>query len=108
MSDADTKEGHVSLKEEKEYFVGGLSEGAVFGEISMLTGRKRSVTARVTSSKAVVMEISMKFVDTLLHSIQAKFHKQLLIALVQDLDDMDTRYIKLQASAQTDEDSCKV
>ena len=66
----------------------------------MLTGRKRSVTARVTSPKVVVMEITNKFLDSLIHSIQAKFHKQLLMELVHDLDDMDTKYLKLKSSIE--------
>ena len=100
LSDADNADGRVSLKDEKEKVVGELKNGSVFGEISMLTGRRRSVTARVSSSKSVVMEITLKLVDSLIPSIQAKFHKQLLMALVQDLDDMDTRYMKLQSSIE--------
>ena len=67
----------------------------------MLTGRKRSVTARVVSAKVVVMEITEKLIESLIPSIQAKFHKQLLMALVQDLDDMDIRFMKLQSSIGT-------
>ena len=98
LCDADNTDGRVSLKDEKEKVVGELKNGSVFGEISMLTGRKRSVTARVSSSKSVVMEITLKLVDSLIPSIQAKFHKQLLMTLVQDLDDMDVRYMKLKSS----------
>ena len=97
ICDVVGQEGRVSLKKEEEKTVGELETGSVFGEISLLTGRKRSVTARVVSAKAVVMEISDKLVEGLIPSIQAKFHKQLLMALVQDLDDMDIRYIKLQS-----------
>ena len=100
LCDADNTDGRVSLKDEKEKVVGELTNGSVFGEISMLTGRKRSVTARISSSKSVVMEITLKLVDDLIPSIQAKFHKQLLMTLVQDLDDMDTRYMKLQSSIE--------
>ena len=82
-----------------------LDVGAVFGEISMLTGRKRSVTAQVISSKVVLMEISNKFVDKLIHSVQSKFHKQLLLALVKDLDDMDIRYLKLKSEFDITKDS---
>ena len=103
LCDAEDSDKHVSLKAEKEQTVGKLDPGAVFGEISMLTGRKRSVTARIVSDKSVVMEINAKVVDNLIPSIQTKFHKQLLMALVQDLDDMDTRYIKLQSSIENSE-----
>jgi len=97
---ADIQDGRVSVKGcgEKERVLCELESGSVFGVISMLTGRKRSVTTRVSSEKAVVMEITEKFVDSLIPSIQVKFHKQLLLALIQDLDDMDIRYLKLQDS----------
>ena len=98
LCDAGNSDEHVSLKNEKEKVVGDLTSGSVFGEISILTGRKRSVTARVISPKLVLMEISLKLIDGLIPSIQAKFHKQLLMTLVQDLDDMDIRYMKLQSS----------
>ena len=101
LCDADGGDDRISLKEEEEKLVGELEAGSVFGEISMLTGRKRSVTARVLSTKAVVMEITDQLIEGLIPSIQAKFHKQLLLALVQDLDDMDIRYIKLQSSIET-------
>ena len=97
IDEFDAGEGRVSLKEGKEKVVGELGFGSVFGEISLLTGRKRSVTARVKSSKAIFMEITNKYIDSLIPSIRAKFHKQLLYALVKDLYDMDTRYLKLQA-----------
>ena len=63
ICDVVGQEGRVSLKKEEEKTVGELETGSVFGEISMLTGRKRSVTARVVSAKAVVMEISDKLVE---------------------------------------------
>ena len=98
LSEADVADGRVSLKSSKERIVGELGVGAVFGEISLLTGRRRSVTAHVVSTKVVVMEISNKLIDSLIPSIQTKIHKQLLLELVNDLDDMDTRYLKLQSS----------
>lgn len=101
LCDPDTAKGRVSLKEEEEKVLGELETGSVFGEISMLTGRRRSVTARTTSPKAIVMEITNQYVDSLIHSIQTKFHKQLLLALVKDLDDMDVRYMKLRSSVET-------
>ena len=98
ICDAVGQEGRVSLKKEEEKTVGELETGSVFGEISMLTGRKRSVTARVVSAKAVVMEISDRLVEGLIPSIQAKFHKQLLVTIVQDLGDINVRYMKLQSN----------
>ena len=96
LSEADVEDGRVSLKSSRERIVGELGIGAVFGEISLLTGRRRSVTARIVSTKVVVMEITNKLIDSLIPSIQTKIHKQLLLELVNVLDDMDTRYLKLR------------
>ena len=67
-----------------------LQSGTVFGEIAMLTNRRRNVAARASSTKVVVMEFSNTFIDKLIPSIQTKFHKQLLYVLAKNLDTMKT------------------
>ena len=89
-------EGRVSMKEEADNKIIILNPGAIFGEISMLTESKRNVTARVESAQAVVMRISKKLIDSLDHSTQIKFHRQLLLALATHLDDMNAQFVDLQ------------
>ena len=89
-------EGRVSLKEEADKKITVLNPGAIFGEISMLTESKRNVTARVESAQAVVMRISKKLIDSLDHSTQIKFHRQLLLSLATHLDDMNSQFVDLQ------------
>jgi len=89
-------EGRVSLKEEVDKKITTLTTGAIFGEISMLTESKRNVTARVESAQAVVMRISKKLIDSLDHSTQIKFHRQLLLSLATHLDDMNSQFVDLQ------------
>ena len=103
LSDGGAGKGRVSLKEGREKVVGEMSVASVFGEISLLTGRNRSVTTRVISSQVVLMEITNKFLDSLIPSIQAKFHKQLLLVLAKNLDTMNMRYAKLVSSVEVRE-----
>ena len=80
-----------------------IQAGTVFGEIAMLTKRKRNLAARASSTKVVVMEFSNTFIDKLIPSVQSKFHKQLLLVLAKNLDTMNMRYAKLAASVEVRE-----
>ena len=77
-----------------------LKTGTVFGEVAMLTKNKRNLDARASSTKVVVMEFKLAFVEKMLPSIQTKFHKQLLYILATNLDTMNMRYAKLEASIE--------
>ena len=90
----------VSEKKTDETIIMELATNSVFGEIAMLTNRKRNLTARASSTKVVVMEFSNKFIDRLIPSIQTKFHKQLLLVLAKNLDTMNMRYAKLASSVE--------
>ena len=75
-----------------------LKTGTVFGEVAMLTKNKRNLDARASTTKVVAMEFKLAFVEKLIPSIQTKFHKQLLHILAMNLDTMNMRYAKLEAS----------
>ena len=77
-----------------------IQAGAVFGEIAMLTKRRRNLAARASSTKVVVMEFTNAFIDRLIPSVQVKFHKQLLFVLAKNLDTMNMRYAKLSSSVE--------
>jgi len=89
-------EGRVSLKEEFNKKITTLDPGSIFGEISMLTESKRSVTARVESEQAVLMKVTKKLIDSLNHHTQIKFHRQLLLSLAYHLDAMNSQFVNLQ------------
>ena len=80
-----------------------LQAGTVFGEIAMLTKRRRNLAARASSTKVVVMEFTNGFIDRLIPSVQTKFHKQLLLVLAKNLDAMNMRYAKLSSSVEVRE-----
>ena len=77
-----------------------LKTGALFGEVAMLTGNKRNVAARASSTKVVVMEFTRKLIDKMIPSVQNKFQKQLLLILAKNLDTMNMRYAKLESSIE--------
>ena len=70
-----------------------LKTGALFGEVAMLTGNKRNLDARASSTKVVVMEFTRQLIDKMIPSVQQKFEKQLLF-----MDTMNMRYAKLESS----------
>ena len=96
--------GEIDLVKEgeggKETIILKLKTGAVFGEVAMLTGNKRNVAARATSTKVVVMEFTRKLIDKMIPSVQNKFQKQLLLILAKNLDTMNSRYAKLESSIE--------
>ena len=82
----------------KESIILQLKSGALFGEVAMLTGNKRNLDARASSAKAVVMEFNRALIDKMIPSVQNKFQKQLLLIIAGNLDKMNMRYAKLEAS----------
>ena len=80
-----------------------IQAGTVFGEIAMLTKRRRNLAARASSTKVVVMEFTNSFIDKLIPSVQTKFHKQLLFVLAKNLDAMNMRYAELSSSVEVRE-----
>ena len=90
----------VSDKGVDEAVIMDVSAGTVFGEIAMLTNRKRNLAARAATTKVVVMEFPNKLIDKLIPSVQSKFQKQLLLVLAKNLDTMNMRYADLSASVE--------
>ena len=99
--------GEIDLVKEgeggKESIILQLKTGAVFGEVAMLTGNKRNVAARASSTKVVVMEFTRKLIDKMIPSVQNKFQKQLLFIIAKNLDTMNMRYAKLESSIEVRE-----
>ncbi len=92
------KEGHISLKEPEEITLAELKAGSIFGEISLISDSPRNTSAFASSAEVVVMKITKDIIEKFHLEIQKKFQTQLIQILVQRLDDMNTKYIKLKAS----------
>ena len=99
---APVQDGHISLQEPEEITIAELKAGSIFGEVSLISNRPRNTNALADSQQVVVMKITQEIIDKFNLVIQKKFQAQLILTLVQRLDDMNTKYIKLKSSLQKD------
>ncbi|MBC8283993.1 MAG: cyclic nucleotide-binding domain-containing protein [Nitrospinae bacterium] len=95
----DLKENHISLQDPEEITIAELKAGSIFGEISLISKHPRNTSAIASAEQVVLMKITNEIIEKFNLAIQKKFQNQLIHILVQRLDDMNTKYIKLKASA---------
>ena len=91
-------EKRISLKNPLVITVKELDIGSIFGEISLITKRPRNVTAIAAAPEVAVMKITEEIVNDFDKSVQMKFQKKLLLKLAENLDDMNTEFIKLKST----------
>ena len=91
-------EKRISLKNPLVITVKELGIGSIFGEISLITKRPRNVTAVAAAPEVAVMKITEEIVNDFDMSVQMKFQKKLLLRLAENLDDMNTQFIKLKST----------
>ena len=94
----DVKENHISLQEPGNITIAELKAGSIFGEISLISHRPRNTSAIASSNQVVVMKITNEIIEKFNLAIQKKFQTQLIQILVERLDDMNEKFIKLKAS----------
>ena len=99
---APVQEGHISLQEPEEVTIAELKAGSIFGEISLISNRPRNTNALADSPQVVVMKITTEIIEKFNLRIQKKFQAQLILTLVQRLDDMNSKFIKLKSTIQKD------
>ena len=99
---APVQEGHISLQEPEEITIAELKAGSIFGEVSLISNRPRNTNALAKSPQVVVMKITTEIIEKFNLVIQKKFQTQLILTLVQRLDDMNSKYIKLKSRIQKD------
>jgi CRP-like cAMP-binding protein len=90
-------DGRISLKNSEEILVKEIEIGSIFGEISLITERPRSVTARAVSKDVAVIKITKGILDNFDETIQMKIQKQLILKLAENLDDMNSECFKLKS-----------
>ena len=95
--DDNVSEGRISLTDSEEIMVKELGIGSIFGEISLITGRPRNVTARAASKDVSVIKITQSILDNFEQSIQIKIQKQLTLKLAENLDQMNSECFKLKS-----------
>mgnify|MGYP005644452733 CR=1 FL=1 len=97
-----TKSTLALVQEPEEVTIAELKAGSIFGEVSLISNRPRNTNALAKSPQVVVMKITTEIIEKFNLVIQKKFQTQLILTLVQRLDDMNSKYIKLKASIQKD------
>ena len=94
----DVKENHIPLQDSGDLTIKELKAGSIFGEISLISRRPRNTSAIVTSNQVVVMKITNEIYEKFNFTIQRKIQNQLVQLLVERIEDMNEKYIKLKAS----------
>ena len=97
-SKVNVKESHISLQEPENISIAELKAGSIFGEISLISHRPRNTSAMASSNQVVVMKITKEIIEKLTLEIQKKFQSQLIQTLVERLDEMNEKFIKLKTS----------
>jgi len=92
------QENRISLQEPGDITIAKLKAGSIFGEISLISHRPRNTSAIASSNQVVVMKITNKIIEKFNLAIQKKFQSQLIQILVERLDDMNDKFIKLKSS----------
>ena len=90
------------VQELEEVTIAELKAGSIFGEISLISNRPRNSNALADSPQVVVMKITTEIIEKFNLRIQKKFQAQLILTLVQRLDDMNSKFIKLKSTIQKD------
>ena len=71
---------------------------SIFCEISLISHLPRNTSAIASSNQVVVMKITNEIIEKFNLAIQKYFQNQLIQILVERLDDMNKKLIKLKAS----------
>lgn len=94
----DVKENHISLQEPGNITIAELKAASIFSEISLISHLPRNKSAMASSNQVFVMKITNEIIEKFNLAIQKYFQNQLLQILVERLDDMNKKLIKLKAS----------
>lgn len=95
---AHISEGAMSLHDPEELTIAELKAGSIFGEISLITQSPRKNSAVASSEQVVVMKITNEVFEQFHLAMQKNFQSQLIKILVQRLNEMNEKYIKLKTS----------
>ena len=95
---AHASEGAMALHDPEALTIAELMAGSIFGEISLITKSPRKNSAIASSEQVVVMKISNEVFGQFHLATQKNFQSQLIKILVQRLNEMNEKYIKLKTS----------
>ena len=95
-STPNTEEGRLSLRDPKTITLAKLGVGSVFGEVSLLSNKKRTTGVVTSTPLVVVLQVDKDTLQGFDSSIQNKFHSQFVSILIKRLEEMNEKYGRSQ------------
>jgi len=86
------------LQEPRNITLVELKAGSIFGEILLISHLPRNTSAIASSNQVVVIKITNEIIEKFNLATQKYFQNQLIQILVEMLDDMKKKLVKLKAS----------
>jgi CRP-like cAMP-binding protein len=95
-STPNTKEGRLSLRDPKTITLAKLGVGSIFGEVSLLSNKRRTTGVVTSTPLVIVLQIDREDLQSFNSSIQNKFHSQFVSILIKRLEEMNEKYGRSQ------------
>ena len=95
-STPNTEEGRLSLRDPKTITLAKLGVGSVFGEVSLLSNKKRTTGVVTSTPLVIVLQVNKEDLQGFNTSIQNKFHSQFVSILIVRLEEMNEKYGRSQ------------
>ena len=95
-STPNTKEGRLSLRDPKTVTLATLGVGSIFGEVSLLSNKRRTTGVVTSTPLVIVLEIDKQDLQAFNPSIQNKFQTQFTSILIKRLEEMNEKFGRSQ------------
>ena len=95
-STPNTEEGRLSLRDPKTITLAKLGVGSIFGEVSLLSNKKRTTGVVTSTPLVIVLQVNKEDLQGFNTSIQNKFHSQFVSILIVRLEEMNEKYGRSQ------------
>jgi CRP-like cAMP-binding protein len=96
LSTPDTEKGRLSLRDPKIVTLATLGVGSIFGEVSLLSNKRRTTGVVTSTPLVIVLEIDKQDLQAFNPSIQNKFQSQFISILINRLEDMNEKFGRSQ------------
>jgi CRP-like cAMP-binding protein len=96
LSTPDTEKGRLSLRDPKTVTLATLGVGSIFGEVSLLSNKRRTTGVVTSTPLVIVLEIDKQDLQAFNSSIQNKFQSQFISILINRLEVMNEKFGRSQ------------
>jgi CRP-like cAMP-binding protein len=95
-STPNAKKGRVSLRDPKTVTLATLGVGSVFGEVSLLSNKRRTSSVVTSTPLVIALQIDKEDLQSFNSSIQNKFQSQFISILIKRLEEMNEKFGRSQ------------